>query len=198
MTLDMGNTDKLSEFRAEARAARHQGRAAVGQPLGRRLRGRRQRHPLCAGGAQGRRPPGGRGDRRGARRAAVRRSRRFRAPHQSARRQQARARKPRRGRRLRRARSQPRARLRRRRYHAGDRRSAPTSRRQWGSPNCSAAPRRARRCALPHGRAVAAGRAAAERIRRHRLLPLRPSARRLHAGAQAHARAVLGRSSRAR
>ena len=36
MTLDMGNTDKLSEFRAEAEPPRHQGRAAVGQPLGRR------------------------------------------------------------------------------------------------------------------------------------------------------------------
>ena len=37
MTLDMGNTDKLAEFRAEARAARHQGRAAVGQPLRRSI-----------------------------------------------------------------------------------------------------------------------------------------------------------------
>ena len=42
MTLDMGNTDKLSEFRAEARAARHQGRAAVDQPLRRHLRRRGQ------------------------------------------------------------------------------------------------------------------------------------------------------------
>ena len=69
MTLDMGNTDKLSEFRAEARAARHQGRAAVDQPLRRGLRGRRQHHPLRARRAQRRRPAGGRGDRRRARSA---------------------------------------------------------------------------------------------------------------------------------
>ena len=60
------------------RAARHQGRAALDQPLGRRIRGRRQHHLLCAGGAARRRPPGGREHRRRARRAAVRRSGRFR------------------------------------------------------------------------------------------------------------------------
>ena len=54
------------------RAARHQGRAAVGQPLGRRLRGRGQHHPLRARGAQGRRPAGGR--ERSSRRAATSRS----------------------------------------------------------------------------------------------------------------------------
>ena len=87
------------------RAARHQGRAAVGQPLGRGLRGRGQHHLLRARGAQGRRPAGGREHRRGARRQAVRRPDRFRPPHQSARGQQARAGKPRRRRRLRRARA---------------------------------------------------------------------------------------------
>ena len=73
MTLDMGNTDKLAEFRAEARAARHQGRAALDQPLGRRLRGRRQHDPLCAGRAA--RASAGRRSRRSSRRAARSRSR---------------------------------------------------------------------------------------------------------------------------
>ena len=99
-------------------AARHQGRGALGQPLGRRLRRRGQHHPLRARGAQRRRRAGGRGDRGGARRAPLHRPRRFRRPGQSARRQQARAGKPRRRRRLRRARGQSRARLRRRRLHA--------------------------------------------------------------------------------
>ena len=72
MTLDMSNTDKLAEFRAEARAARHQGRAALDQPLRRGLRGRGQHHLLRARGAQGRRRAGGRGDRR--QRAAISRS----------------------------------------------------------------------------------------------------------------------------
>ncbi len=35
MTLDKGNTDKLSEFRNEARAHGHQGRAALDQQVGR-------------------------------------------------------------------------------------------------------------------------------------------------------------------
>ena len=43
------------------------------------------------------------------------------------------------------------------------------------------------------GRAVAAGRAPAEGIRGDRILPLRPSARRLRGRAQAAARAVMGR-----
>ena len=54
------------------RAARHQGRAAVGQPLGRRLRGRGQHDLLRARRAQGRRPAGGR--QRSSRRAATSRS----------------------------------------------------------------------------------------------------------------------------
>ena len=78
--------------------------------------------------------------------------------------------------------------------HAGGRRSARTrpavGRR---SANCSAARRRATPLRAAGGRAVAAGRAAAEGVRRHRLLPHRPSARRLCGGAQAHARAVVGR-----
>ena len=92
------------------RAARHQGRAAVDQSLGRRLRGRGQHDPLRAGGAQGRRPAGGREHRRGARPSGRSPTCRFRPPHQSARGQQARAGKPRRRRRLRCARAEPGAR----------------------------------------------------------------------------------------
>ena len=43
MTLDKDNTDKLAEFRARGAAARHPGRAARDQPLGRRFRRRRGR-----------------------------------------------------------------------------------------------------------------------------------------------------------
>ena len=78
MTLDMGNTDKLAEFRAEAERLGHQGRAALDQSLRRRIRRRRQYDLLRACGAARRRPPGGREHRCGARRAAVRRPRRFR------------------------------------------------------------------------------------------------------------------------
>ena len=109
MTLDMGNTDKLSEFRAEARAARHQGRAAVGQPLGRRVRCRWQHHLLRARRPQGRRRV--RRSRASSPRAATSRSRDL---TDFARRinpqvgQQARAGKPRRLRRLRGAGAEPR------------------------------------------------------------------------------------------
>ena len=109
MTLDMGNTDKLSEFRAEAERLGIKVEPPSVNRSGVGVRGRGQHHPLRAGGAQGRRPAGGRSDRRGARRQAVRRSVGFRAPHQSARGQQARAGKPCRRRRLRRARAEPRA-----------------------------------------------------------------------------------------
>ena len=103
------------------RAARHQGRAAVGQSLGRGLRGRGQHDLLRARGAQRRRPAGGGHHRRGARRQAVRRPHRFRPPHQSARGQQARAGKPRRLRRLRYDRAEPGEGARRRRRHDVDR-----------------------------------------------------------------------------
>ncbi len=91
------------------RAARHQGRSALDQPLARRLRSRRQHHHLRARRAQRRRQAGGGSDHRRARNGQVHRLRRFRRPHQSARRQQARAGEPRRRRRLRRVRAQPRA-----------------------------------------------------------------------------------------
>ena len=51
-------------------AARHQGRGAQHQPLRAHLRGRRRHHLLRAGRPQGRRPPGGRTDRRGRARMA--------------------------------------------------------------------------------------------------------------------------------
>ena len=111
MTLDMGNTDKLAEFRAEAERLGITRGAALDQPFACRLRGRRQHHHLRAGRAQRRRQAGGGGDHRGARSRAIRRSRRLCRPHQSARRQQARTGKPRRRRRFRRIRAKPRARL---------------------------------------------------------------------------------------
>ena len=55
MTYDMANTDKLVGIPRRGAAARRQGRAAVGQPLRRRFRGRRQHDPLRARGAEGRR-----------------------------------------------------------------------------------------------------------------------------------------------
>ena len=71
MTLDMGNTDKLAEFRAEAERLGIKVEPPSINRSGRRFRGRRQHHLLCARGAEGRRRAGGGGDRRGARRAAI-------------------------------------------------------------------------------------------------------------------------------
>ena len=194
MTLDMGNTDKLVGIPRRGAAARHQGRAALDQPLRRRLRGRRQHHPLRARRAQGRRPAGGRGDRRRARRQAVRRSRRLRPPRQSARRQQARAGKPRRRRRVRRAGRQPRARLRGRRYHARDRAARATRTPPSGQIGTVRRPgRRASRSRCRRLEPWLPAERLQTRVRRHRLLPLRPSARRLRRRAQAHAGAVVGR-----
>ena len=111
MTLDMGNTDKLAEFRAEAERLGIKVEPPSINRSGVDVRGRGQHHPLRAGGAEGRRRAGGRGDRRGARRPAVPRPRRT-SPAASIR---ARVNKRvleslARGRRLRRARAQPRAR----------------------------------------------------------------------------------------
>ncbi len=69
MTLDMGNTDKLAEFRAEAQRL---GIKVVPPSINRSgvdLRGRRHHDLLRARRAEGRRPPGGRADHR--RRAAT-------------------------------------------------------------------------------------------------------------------------------
>ena len=60
MTLDMGNTDKLAEFRAEAQRLGIKVVPPVVNRSGADLRGRRQHHLLRAGGAEGRRPAGGR------------------------------------------------------------------------------------------------------------------------------------------
>ena len=111
MTLDMGNTDKLAEFRAEAERLGIKVEPPSVNRSGVGLRGRRQ-HDLSTRWPRSRASAAQAvdSDRRGARRQAVRRSRRFRPPHQSARGQQARAGKPRRRRRLRRARAEPRAR----------------------------------------------------------------------------------------
>ncbi len=88
----------------------------------------------------------------------------------------------------------PCARLRGRRRHAGGRRSARTTSAKAAQLQFSFGGPAARDGDPAAGaRAVAAGRAPAEGIRRHRLLPVRPSARRLCARAQAPARAVLGR-----
>ena len=118
MTLELNNTDKLSEFRAEAQRLGIKVEAPNINRSGADLRGRRKHHLLRAGRAEGRRPAGGRTDRRGAAQGAVHLARRFRRAGQSARDQQARHRKPRRGRRLRHARFKPRAGVCRRRSHS--------------------------------------------------------------------------------
>ena len=87
MTLDIGNTDKLAEFRAEAKRLDVKV-VPPREPFRDRVRGRRQHHPLRARRAQRR---GRQAVEAIVRRAATARSRprRFRQPHQSARRQQA-------------------------------------------------------------------------------------------------------------
>ena len=160
MTLDMGNTDKLAEFRAEAErlgikveppsinrshvAFEVDGNTIIYALAALKGVGRQAVEAIVAARDN----------------AQVRRSRRLRRPHQSARRQQARAGKPRRSRRLRRIRAQPRARL---PGHGPCSRapSARTSRRASGRTNCSAA-------AAARADRAAAGRAwlPAERLRR--------------------------------
>ena len=111
MTLDMGNTDKLAEFRAEAERLG----IKVDPPSINRshvafeVDGNTIIYALAALKGVGKQAVEAIIAAREARQ--VRRSRRFRRPHQSARRQQARAGKPRASRRLRRIRGQPRARL---------------------------------------------------------------------------------------
>ena len=101
MTLDMGNTDKLAEFRAEAERLG----IKVDPPSINRshvdfeVDGNTIIYALAALKGVGR--AGGEGNRRGAQRAEIRRPCRLRRPHQSARRQQACTGKPGRSRRLR-------------------------------------------------------------------------------------------------
>ena len=193
MTLDMGNTDKLAEFRAEAERLgierrRRPRSTAPRSPSRSRATPSSTRLPRSKASASRR----WRRSSRRARATQVRRSRRFRRPHQSARRQQARA-----GRR-----SPPPA------PSTSSRPTAPASSPAW--TRCSARAqrahdtaarrperivrrrRRARADRAAECRALAAGRALEARIRRGRLLPLRPSARRLRRGAEEAARAALG------
>ncbi len=141
MTLELNNTDKLSEFRAEAQRLGIKVEAPNINRSGADLRSQRQHDLLRAGGAEGRRPAGGRTDRGDAQRGRLHVAGRFRRARQSARNQQARHRKPGRRRRLRHARI-PIARG----YLAAPRRSlrpASAAMRppRSGRTTCSAAPR---------------------------------------------------------
>ncbi len=145
MTLDMGNTDKLSEFRGEAERL---GITVEPPSINRsgvdfEVEGNKIIYALAAlkgvGGQAVEAIVAARGER------AVPRSLRLRAAHQSARGQQARAGKPGRGRRLRRARAEPRARASRRSRPCWRRRSARMTPRRSGRTNCSADRRSARR-----------------------------------------------------
>ena len=146
MTLDMGNTDKLAEFRNEAErlgikleppSINRSGRAFE-------VEGNTIFYSLAAlKGVGGQAVDSIVAARR---RQAVPRSDRFRLAHQSARDQQARAGKPCRRRRLRSARAKSRARACRGRNDAGRRRSAHMMPSRSDRTNCSAGPRIASRC----------------------------------------------------
>ena len=177
------------------RAARHQGRAAVGQPLRRRLRRRGRTRSTTR--SRRSKASAARRSRRSSRRAATGRSSILPI---SPRRINPRAVNKRVLESLAAAGAFDALDGNRARVfaavdaHAGGRRSAstrPPRAERCNSP--SAARPRARRDPPAGDRAMAAGRAAAEGVRRHRLLPHRPSARRLCRRAQAHAGAVLGR-----
>ena len=91
MTLDMSNTDKLSEFRAEAQRLGIKVEApSINRPEA-TFEVERRRDLLCAGRAEGGRRAGGRIDRRSAQERAVHVAGRFRRQGNSARHQQARA-----------------------------------------------------------------------------------------------------------
>ncbi len=66
MTLELNNTDKLSEFRAEAQRLGIKVEAPNINRSGADFRSQRRDHLLCIGGAEGRRTAGDRVDRRGA------------------------------------------------------------------------------------------------------------------------------------
>ena len=192
MTLDINNTDKLSEFRGEAQRLGVKLEAPSVNRSGADLRSQRRHHFLCAGGPQGRRRTGGRTDRGGAAGRSLHLAGRFRKPGQSARDQQAGDREPRRRRRVRRAGFQSRPGVRRRRSDPVGMPAQPRGRDHGAERHV----RRRRRRADHHAaadRAMAAGRSAAARIRRHRIFPFGPSARRLRHRPQAPEGAVLGR-----
>ena len=89
MTLELNNTDKLSEFRAEAQRLGIKVEAPEHQPLGRRVRGRRRDDLLCACRVEGRRPASRRTDHRCTSRRAIHLACRFCLRVQPARDQQA-------------------------------------------------------------------------------------------------------------
>ena len=192
MTLDMGNTDKLAEFRAEAvrLGIKVEPPSINRSGVAFEVEGNTIYYALAALRGVGRQAVQSILDARGDR--AVRRHGRFRPPHQSARGQQARARKPRRLGRVRCAGAEPRPQFCRGRYRAGG--GAARPRQRSARPGRTVRRRDDQGAAGAAGaRTVAAGGAAAEGIRRHRLFPHRPPARRLCRGAQAPSRAVLGR-----
>ena len=127
-------------------AARHPGRAAVGQRIGRRLRRarrrRRRRRRSSTRSAPSRASAKRRRRRwRGARRQTLRLARRHGAPARPAPRQQEGARKPRRGRRVRRTGARPRRRLRRRSSRCWRSPTAARRKRPPARTPCSAKPR---------------------------------------------------------
>ena len=157
---------------------RHRHPAALHQRLRGRFPRRREDHPLLAGGAQEHRRAGGREHRRRARRQRpVQGPVRLRRPlqHQGA--QQARAGDARRRRRLRQPGAEPRPGARQRRADAGVRQPPGDER----GPGHRRSVRRRSGDAAADRHAAAEGLdahgAAAARVRRGRLLPLRPSAR---------------------
>ena len=119
MTLDMSNTDKLSEFRAEAQRLGIKVEAPNVNRSGATFEVSDGTIYYALAGLKGVGAPGGRIDRRGAQGRAVHLAGRFRRAGKSARDQQARDREPGRRRRVRRAGLQSRARVRRRRGDPG-------------------------------------------------------------------------------
>ena len=178
MTLELNNTDKLSEFRAEAQRLGIKVEAPNINRSGATFEVGDGTIYYALAALKGVGPQAVELIVQERRKGAVHLAGRFRRARQSARDQQARHREPRRGRRLRYAGVQPRAGLCRRGCDPRRLPAQPRGRDHRAERHV----RRRRRRADHHaaaGRAVAAGRAAAPRIRRHRLLPVRPSARRL-------------------
>ena len=149
MTLDKGNTDKLAEFRADARrlgvkvAPPSVNRSGADFDV--RYDAERADDPLRARRDQGRRRRAGARGGAGARATAAPSARcRFRAPRRPEAGQQEGAGMPRQRRRVRRHRARPRHRLRRRRADAGDGASAAPRSGNRGRARCSARRRRRR------------------------------------------------------
>ena len=178
MTLDMNNTDKLNEFRLEARRLGIEVTAPDVNRSGVAFEAVGWKDRLCACRAEGRRHACGRASGAGARRSSVRRSRRLRASRRSADRQSQGARMSGAGRRLRRHRSRSRKTLREHRPHPC--RCAGAERADGERHHRSL--RRLRRAdpAVPYdGRSLVALGTAAAGVRRRRHVSERPSDRRL-------------------